>query len=90
MPKLDHSRSSDSQSRQAQSASPRFLKLTETTTTHDAALASLENFIDTARMGGPFAPRDDVIARLQLVRKAMLRDKDLVRRSPSPPRKKRR
>lgn len=59
---------------------PELTVLSEKPLTDDQALAGLEEFIATASQGGPFAPRDDIVVRLQVMQKAMIRDQELRRR----------
>lgn len=59
---------------------PIFSVLSEKALTDEEALAGLEEFVATSSNGGPFAPRDDIVVRLQMMQKAMIRDQALPRR----------
>lgn len=57
---------------------PRFQKLAEKILSHEEALSELSDFIATLSQGGQFAPRDDVLVRLQIMQNAMTRETALL------------
>lgn len=56
---------------------PRFEKLAETTLTTEEVLAAVTDYVATAAKGGAFAPRDDVVVRLQMMQDALAREQSL-------------
>eukprot|EP00631_Chrysoreinhardia_giraudii_P000293 CAMPEP_0197423146 /NCGR_PEP_ID=MMETSP1170-20131217/19730_1 /TAXON_ID=54406 /ORGANISM="Sarcinochrysis sp, Strain CCMP770" /LENGTH=102 /DNA_ID=CAMNT_0042950545 /DNA_START=61 /DNA_END=369 /DNA_ORIENTATION=- len=57
---------------------PQLTTLSQKAITNEAALSELTSFVATASKGGPFAPRDDVVVRLEMMREAMASDQAML------------